>query len=106
MRPTGFRPDLNVVHVASSFLCPPPTPLPVVLMYLTVATLPHIRYQCIGSGGRRFCKGEGDIHKYLTCHSGDSVGVGASRGYVHREGGRVVAREWEFSMTLQGNTDR
>lgn len=48
------------------FLIPPFVPLPFVLMYLTVATLPHIRYHWVSGGGREFCKRVGDVHKYLT----------------------------------------
>lgn len=91
----GLRPDLNVAHVASSFsysplllsflflsspLLPPcpsvPDPLlapprppfqSLVLMYLTVATLPHIRYRTAAWWGRmRILKEWEVVHRYLT----------------------------------------
>lgn len=102
------------------FLIPPFVPLPFVLMYLTVATLPHIRYHWVSGGGREFCKRVGDVHKYLTttqwglrkgggeqgvCTQGRGEGCCSGIGIFHDASGqqRPLARSRGFTGSCKGD---
>lgn len=68
-KPTGVQIRFECGHVASSFSYSPmpdlsvSPSLPPVRMYLTVATLPHIRYLVVVGGGKRISKEWENVHK-------------------------------------------